>query len=173
MAKFHILVPLDDSSFSRTILPSIVRMFNAQHTTVTLFRVGNIPEGVAPSSRTAVVASDGSLYSPEYFEAPPVYSSQVWDSTLNELVDSMEADMRYLKEAGFEVNRIAHFGDAADEIIDHVGSKAVDLVVMCTHGRSGLRRALMGSVAEKVLRQVSIPVMLLRPDEQPETRISN
>jgi nucleotide-binding universal stress UspA family protein len=67
-----------------------------------------------------------------------------------------------LREKGLTVtqNVISGF-DAADEIIE-VGKKVgADLVVMSTHGRSGLGRWVIGSVAEKVLRHGEIPLLLV------------
>ncbi len=54
-------------------------------------------------------------------------------------------------------------GDAALEIVKTANDLQADLVVMATHGRSGLPRLLLGSVAERVLRESSHPVMIIRP----------
>ncbi|MBI3967484.1 MAG: universal stress protein [Chloroflexi bacterium] len=54
-------------------------------------------------------------------------------------------------------------GDAAEEILTEVDEQEIDLVVMATHGRSGLSRALIGSVAQQVLAKSSVPVLLIRP----------
>ena len=54
-------------------------------------------------------------------------------------------------------------GDPARNIVDHALETAADLVVMGTHGRSGFERLLIGSVAEKVVRKASCPVLLVPP----------
>ncbi len=54
-------------------------------------------------------------------------------------------------------------GEPADEIIDYVRTYAIDLLVMSTHGRTGLQRWLMGSIANKVVASASCPVLLIRP----------
>jgi nucleotide-binding universal stress UspA family protein len=51
----------------------------------------------------------------------------------------------------------------AAEIVRAAGAEGCDLIVMGTHGRSGLRRALLGSVAEEVLRKAPCPVLTIRP----------
>ena len=62
-------------------------------------------------------------------------------------------------------------GDPAMRIIDRVGhDDAVDMVAMATHGRGGLRRWLMGSVADKVFRAVHKPLLLLRPEDTAATQ---
>ncbi len=64
------------------------------------------------------------------------------------------------KEKGMGVNTVHLRGNAANEIID--ASKQYDLIVMGTHGRSGLTHLLIGSVAEKVARHACCPVLLIR-----------
>ncbi|HLG94168.1 MAG TPA: universal stress protein, partial [candidate division Zixibacteria bacterium] len=53
-------------------------------------------------------------------------------------------------------------GPAADVIIDYARSRRADLIVMSTHGRSGLGRWAFGSIADKVLRGANCPVLLVR-----------
>ncbi|GAB1421436.1 universal stress protein [Anaerolineales bacterium] len=54
----------------------------------------------------------------------------------------------------------------AHHICDYIDDEGVDLVVMSTHGRTGLARFLFGSVAQKVMQAISVPVLLVRPDKQ-------
>lgn len=56
------------------------------------------------------------------------------------------------------------YGDPVEEIVRLASESGANLIVMGTHGRTGLRRVLLGSVAEKVLRTASCPVMTVRPD---------
>ncbi len=55
-------------------------------------------------------------------------------------------------------------GYAADEIVNKAEDENVDLIIMGTHGRTGLDRILFGSVAEKVVKNAKAPVMTIRPD---------
>jgi len=55
------------------------------------------------------------------------------------------------------------FGMAAEEIIKLADKMNVDVVAMSTHGRSGVRRWVFGSVADKVLREGDTPLLLVRP----------
>ncbi len=67
-----------------------------------------------------------------------------------------------LKRKGLEVNQLIVSGiSAADEIIDASNKTAVDLIIMSTHGRSGLSCWLLGNVAEKVLRHSEVSVLLV------------
>ena len=54
-------------------------------------------------------------------------------------------------------------GDPGERIIDYVGSHAIDLVIMGTHGRKGLDRILFGSVAAHVVKTCPVPVMTINP----------
>jgi len=63
-------------------------------------------------------------------------------------------------------------GTPAKEIVRFVRDGRFDLVVMGTHGRSGLRHAVFGSVAEKVVRQALCPVLTVRPDTPLDGRAS-
>jgi nucleotide-binding universal stress UspA family protein len=55
--------------------------------------------------------------------------------------------------------------DVARSITEHAAEFAPDLIVMCTHGRSGLRDRMAGSIAQQVISQGKTPVLLLQPDE--------
>ena len=60
-------------------------------------------------------------------------------------------------------------GRPAQSIIGHAASEGSDLIVMGTHGRTGLAHAVMGSVAERVLRKAPCPVLTIRADGASET----
>lgn len=57
---------------------------------------------------------------------------------------------------------LAH-GKAADEILDYAKKSQVDLIIMTTHGRSGVARWAMGSVADRIVRHAQIPVLIVSP----------
>jgi nucleotide-binding universal stress UspA family protein len=59
-------------------------------------------------------------------------------------------------------------GNPWREIVDYAERSGVDLVVMGTHGRGGLNRLLLGSVAERVVRASPVPVLTVRVGERPD-----
>lgn len=61
----------------------------------------------------------------------------------------------------------AWYGPAAYAIVEAARLHGADLIVMTTHGRSGLKRLILGSVAESVLRGTTTPILLLRAPEAP------
>jgi nucleotide-binding universal stress UspA family protein len=68
-----------------------------------------------------------------------------------------------LKTRGIAPRAVTVKGPAADEILSYAEKNDVDLIVMSTHGRSGLSRFFFGSVAEKVSRHSRVPVLLISP----------
>lgn len=79
-----------------------------------------------------------------------------------EIVEQVATDVR---ERGVECATEVVQGDPATTIADYAESRGMDLVVMPTHGRTGLSRFLLGSVTENVLRRSDVPVLTLRTDE--------
>ncbi len=71
-----------------------------------------------------------------------------------------------LKGQGLNVTTEHAEGRAADVIVDYGAKMGAGLVAMTTHGRSGLARALVGSVADEVVRRSSCPVLLVRVSEK-------
>jgi nucleotide-binding universal stress UspA family protein len=68
-----------------------------------------------------------------------------------------------LKKRGFKVTAMVRTGQqVAVEIIDFAKESAADLIVMCTHGRSGITRWVLGSVALKILARAETPILLIR-----------
>jgi len=57
-------------------------------------------------------------------------------------------------------------GDAAEEIIEYIGDRHIDLIIMGTHGRKGMDKIIFGSVAERVVKTSPVPVMLVNPYQQ-------
>jgi nucleotide-binding universal stress UspA family protein len=75
----------------------------------------------------------------------------------------LDAIARRLKARGLEVETSTPIGDPASGILAQAESGHADVVVMATHGRSGLGRWLYGSVADEVLRRAPVPVILNQP----------
>jgi nucleotide-binding universal stress UspA family protein len=74
----------------------------------------------------------------------------------------LDAVRRRLERRGIPARIVVRAGDPAQEILDYARSREMDLIAMSTHGRTGLRRAVFGSVAEAVGRQALVPVLLVR-----------
>jgi nucleotide-binding universal stress UspA family protein len=134
-----------------------------------LLRVAELPAGVTgappwPMSSTFPLPTH---FSERDFERArfPIYSAQEEQSARSALERSLRDAARMLEEAGFQVSVAVRFGDPAAEIANAVKAGRVDLVALATHGRTGLRQLVLGSVAEQLLKILDVPVLLVRPHD--------
>ena len=100
-------------------------------------------------------------------EAPRLTSDQVEAQVtiVREAEEYLEAVANRVKAEGFKnVSTWVWYGPPAPAIVEAAQITNADLIVMSTHGRSGLGRLLLGSVVESVLRGTHVPILLLRPD---------
>jgi nucleotide-binding universal stress UspA family protein len=70
-----------------------------------------------------------------------------------------------MKGQGLEVEPVLMSGKVTESILGYAKDNGVDLIAMTSHGRSGLSRLVLGSVAEKVIRHATIPVLLVTPTD--------
>jgi nucleotide-binding universal stress UspA family protein len=90
-------------------------------------------------------------------------------------VDVMREAQEYLAAARARVTAAgvrdveisAWYGPAVEAIVEAARYRHADLIVMSSHGRSGMSRLVLGSVAESVLRATAVPILLIRPDGAP------
>ena len=80
--------------------------------------------------------------------------------------DAVETVAAAARDRGVAVETAVVRGVPHGEILEYAADPGVDLVVMGTHGRTGLRHAVMGSVAEKVVRRSPCPVLTVRMDDE-------
>ncbi|MBA4418164.1 MAG: universal stress protein [Syntrophus sp. (in: bacteria)] len=75
------------------------------------------------------------------------------DKDLNSIIEKID----------IPVKKVVKTGVIFMEIIDYIKTEKIDLVVMGTHGRSGIEHILIGSVAEKIVRKAPCPVLTIKP----------
>jgi nucleotide-binding universal stress UspA family protein len=90
------------------------------------------------------------------------HSRSVYDELETAGRDSVEEIRDRALDAGIHSVDAVRRGTPSREILDYVGENEVDLVVMGTHGRTGLQRTLLGSVTEHVVRLAAVPVLTVR-----------
>jgi nucleotide-binding universal stress UspA family protein len=167
MKKRKVLVPLDGSEFSRQIVRVVRSFFAPEDVSLVLFRAASAP--TMPVEMAPHDVYVGGMAMTGGYEAYSRSLETTYDSVdrerelyRSELQDALRGDADRLRELGYTVAIEVNFGDPAQRIIDYVNEHDVDLVAMATHGRSGLGRIVLGSVAERVLRGVGVPVLLMR-----------
>jgi nucleotide-binding universal stress UspA family protein len=88
------------------------------------------------------------------------------DNLAGELpMPDIERAQELVTAAGLHAEVVLERGDAADRLLAVAAERQADLIVMATHGRSGLKRWVLGSVAERVMRAAPVPLLLVRARE--------
>lgn len=173
MSALKVLIPLDGSSFSRQVLSSVQRFLTPKRHQLILMRVVSSPAGLGPLPPRMLTLDGKGDFIPNYSSSAdlelakhPIFDTQTWENLKAEVTRELGPDLEALKAADFDVVILVHTGTAAEEIVHAVRQRGVDLVIMATHGRKGLERLFMGSVAEDVLQHIEVPVLMLRPDTE-------
>ena len=138
----RILCPIDFSDYSRRALDHAIAIARWYESTVTVLHVFS----------TAPVAAVG----PGPVVLEPILLTA---GDRDQLLADTKAFAQTESAPGITIDAAVRQGDTAGEILEQATSMKADLVVIGTHGRSGFERLLLGSVAEKVLRKASCPVM--------------
>jgi nucleotide-binding universal stress UspA family protein len=74
----------------------------------------------------------------------------------------LEAKAQLLRDKGILVEVKVLFGNVLDQLVDYTNNNGVDLIIIATHGRSGVSRLFLGSVADRLLRHSPVPVLMVR-----------
>lgn len=139
-----ILVSLDGSALAEEALPRAIDLAVTVGSTVLLLRAAEA------HGFTGADATDAQVIA--------VHEAEAYLAGVREWV---------LRQGVADVQTAVWYGPAADAIVDAARFRKADLIVMSTHGRSGLGRLVLGSVAARVLHSTSTPTMLLRHGASP------
>jgi nucleotide-binding universal stress UspA family protein len=147
----RILTPLDGSGLSRQALPLASEIARAARAELILLR--------------AVVPMIEAYIGAPVLGRPLVENSETLNALYEYALDELKAEAASLRAEAPRVLTRAIIGYPAEVIIDEAREMDVDLIVMATHGYSGLRRWALGSVADKVLHATTTPLILVRASE--------
>ena len=167
MIYAHILVPTDFSPAAQRALEyaveeatqhqarlTLLHVLDQHHQTTAVYYVKDAPQG-------------GTGYG-EFGEKLPAFPASQPQTVRQDYQEEALVQLHDLRPASFagvwEAQVTA--GNPAEEIVAMAESLDVDLIVMSTHGRTGLSRFLLGSVAEKVVRHAPCPVLTVRQRER-------
>lgn len=142
----HLLVPLDGSSFAERSIPLAVELSTQTGATLTMLRV---VQDLDAQNKQIIFKSE---------EAAEEAVNQ-WKLLATRYLDELA---KGIKAEGVKVSSMVLSGDPENLIGTIAETLPADLIVMSTHGRSGVSRWVYGSVANKVLRTASCPVLLVR-----------
>lgn len=136
----HVLVPVDDSAPARDALEFAVTNFSDAE--LTLLHVIN-------PIKTFDIGH------------PDLWDDTVVDAERDRAANLLEEFADRVRDS-VEVDTVAEFGEPAETIVEYASNHGVDHVVVGSHGRSGLKRAFLGSVAESISRRSPVPVSIVR-----------
>jgi nucleotide-binding universal stress UspA family protein len=142
-----VVVPLDGSELAETVLSPVVQLANALKLEVILLRAYEVPMNTYAGME----------------DSYPVDYERIIGALKDEAKIYLESKVGELKRNGIEkVSFAISEGSGASEIVA-LGRRTPDnLIAMCTHGRSGIKRWVLGSVTEKVVRLCDDPVLIVR-----------
>ena len=146
----HVAITLDGSDLSETAIDPGLALADLFEAETTLVRVVEYPHATE------------SVYLPDAIAEIQEQLEQSQDATYAELDQVAARLLAEGREVGCESRVVNH---AASGILEALGDIGADVIVMASHGRGGLGRAVLGSVADKVLRGSERPVMIVRPVE--------
>lgn len=143
-----ILVPLDGSKLAECALEHVKTIaVGCNVPEVVLFRV------VEPNLAVSDAVSEGAtMYSELNDEIQQLAENYITGITI-----------QFKSESGIDVHSALAYGNAANEILEYANTNHVDLIVMTTHGRSGVSRWLFGNVADRISHHSTVPVLIVTP----------
>jgi nucleotide-binding universal stress UspA family protein len=141
-----IIVPLDGSELAESVLPTAVKFARLFNVGMVLFRTYELPASAYYGREN---------YRPNYEELKNRVKEQAQDY-LDKRIEAIKA------EGVQRVSSVLIEGSGPNEIIDYARKTPNALITMCTHGRSGVKRWVLGSVTEKVVRHSGDPVLVMR-----------
>jgi universal stress protein A len=145
------LIPIDFSEFANQALDYAIALATKLQARLTLLHVIHaMPLGVA-----------------EMGASLPYSYLQELEA---DIAQSMGEYLTRVQEAGLEGEIMIVHGVPFEEIVNTAAANQIDLIIMGTHGRSGLQHVLLGSVAEKVVRLAPCPVLVSRPTSPTQTQ---
>lgn len=148
-----VVVPLDGSKLAETALAHVEA----------IARGCKIPEIFLVSVTEAVKGKLSGTEAIEYTTAKGVDVPVTVGKMTQTASNYLRRIGRQLAETGFKTQTRVLIGNPAEEILHFVEEEGADLIIMASRGNSGFSRWDMGNVAEKVIRAINIPVVLVKP----------
>jgi universal stress protein A len=140
-----ILAPTDFSEHVKPALRYAVGL--AERFGATLHLIHVLPD-IVPSGPDLMIAP---ALPPEYYRDTEAESLEALKGVLDPSWGSVES-----------IERGVRWGDPVDGVVGYASEHAIDLIVVATHGRTGLSHALLGSMAERIVREAPCPVLAVR-----------
>jgi nucleotide-binding universal stress UspA family protein len=151
-----ILVCLDGSRLAEQILPYAVEQAKRFASEIVLFKAFSEPSTIS----LAMPGMPGVPIDTGRVERHLIEDEREAETYLKSLADKLQT------ETGLRVNYDKVLGLAGPAIVEYCRDQEIELIAIATHGRSGFGRALLGSIADYVIRHSGIPILLIRPNAE-------
>jgi len=152
-----VVVPLDGSKLAECVLPHLESIAKGCHTEEVI--LVTVTERIVGASTVKYpTAPQASVPAPE----PVVRVPLAVGKKQKQGERYLERIAKQLKQGNIKVRTEVLLGDPADEITNYADNNNADLILMASHGRSGISRWTHGSVAERVFRATCVPVLMVR-----------
>ena len=152
-----IMVPLDGSKLAECVLPHVDGFVTGcQVETIIFVRVIE----PTPTRYSAV----GRTVNPENYETVRKNVERIEEESRSSAERYLKEVISRVKQDGIKYKVDVLVGKVADSLVDYVDANEIDLVLIATHGRSGISRWVRGSIADRVLRTSRAPVLMVRAD---------
>jgi nucleotide-binding universal stress UspA family protein len=145
-----IMVPLDGSKLAECVLPHVETVIKGCESSPEVLLVRAVEPITIPYGRKVA-----EIMSMEQLKAFETHNKVEAGKYLKEIIAQ-------LVKAGVNAKADVIYGKAAEVLSDFASKNDVDLVVIATHGRSGISRWVWGSVADRLIRSVCVPVLIVR-----------
>ena len=152
----HILVPLDGSRLSARALPYAIELAVKFKSEITLLRVvkQTTPFIVAETSGMgSSIGAQMTIDAARYQDKRNAANAERY----------LQKQVKKLTDKGIKASSAVLIGSPAESIIKHCRKNRINLVVITTHGRSGFKRAILGSVADKIVHEPGLVAMVIHP----------
>ncbi len=148
----EILVPLDGSELGEKALPLAQSISQSSNATIHLVQVvSRLPELEAGRAGDSI----------QIAELERDYARRLVEGRITRGKEYVGRVAAQLEKAGIKVATSMLEGGAADNIVNYTREHGIDLVVMSTHGFGGIKRLLLGSVTDRVIRSCEVPVLVV------------
>ncbi len=153
----RILVPLDGSPLAEAALPYAIELAKKFESELYLIRV------VSPAAAAGLMSPAGMMADPAMGSAVEAeIIAEAEEEEIAEAREYLDGVIRKLGDTGLQMCSEVMEGSPGAAIMHFAHKIGIDLTVLTTHGRTGLARMVMGSVADQIVRQCGCPVMLIR-----------
>lgn len=146
-----ILVPLDGSELAESVLSQVVPLAKCMDSEIVLLRIVSLPASVYAAA------------------ADPRLAIDIRDDVREDAKDYLNGIAAKLRAEGIKSSVEIAMGVVAETIQDLAANVHADLIAMSTHGRGGLARLMIGSVADQLIRNAHVPILLVRPQSKKQS----